>query len=190
MISKGWASSYKFLRNGSRQIVNFHIPGDFLGLRSILLRIADHSIEPVTPVAAAEIDVSAFRSSFQRSHRLARSFLWVASTDEAMVVERFIGVARRNAFDRTAHLLLELGERMKLVGLGTNAGYDCPLTQYHLADALGLTAIHVNRVLRQLRERGFVTFRNGRVTFHGFDNLASAVDYNTAYLDYKGSKIN
>jgi hypothetical protein len=79
-----------------------------------------------------------------------------------MVVEHLVNVGRRSALIRTAHLLLELGLRLQLVGLGSDSGFVCPLNQYLLADALGLTAIHVNRVLRQLRERGLVTFREGQ----------------------------
>ncbi len=85
-----------------------------------------------------------------------------------------------------AHFLLELGARLALVGMGSKAGYACPLTQYHLADALGLTAVHVNRVLRQLRERDLVTFRDGYVKFGSFDRLVALADFDPAYLDQTG----
>jgi CRP-like cAMP-binding protein len=79
--------------------------------------------------------------------------MWAASRDEAMVVEHLVNIGRRNAIERTAHFFMELAERLSLIGLGTEAEFKCPLTQFVLADALGLTAIHVNRVLRRLRER-------------------------------------
>lgn len=85
-----------------------------------------------------------------------------------------------------AHFLLELGARLALVGMGSKAGYTCPLTQYHLADALGLTAVHVNRVLRQLREAGLVTFRDGQVTFDNFDRLVALAEFDPGYLDQAG----
>ena len=103
--------------------------------------------------------------TLQQVPRLAAAVLWAASRDEAMVVEHLVSVSRRSALVRTAHLLLELGLRLQLVGLGWKAALPARLNQYLLADALGLTAIHVNRVLRQLRERGLVTFRDGRVSF-------------------------
>ncbi|MDN3720500.1 Crp/Fnr family transcriptional regulator [Roseibium salinum] len=103
-----------------------------------------------------------------------------------MVVEHLVGLGRRDADARMAHFLLELGSRLALVGMGGRAGYDCPLTQYHLADALGLSAVHVNRVLRQLRERGLVTFRNGRVTFDDYAALIDLADFDPAYLDQSG----
>jgi CRP-like cAMP-binding protein len=85
-----------------------------------------------------------------------------------------------------AHFLLELGSRLALVGMGSKEGYDCPLTQYHLADTLGLSAVHVNRVLRQLRESGLVTFRDGLVTFHDYGGLVDLAEFDPAYLDQTG----
>ncbi len=186
VLSDGWVSSYKVLRGGGRQIVDFQIPGDFLGLRSVLFRTADHNIEPITQVNASEFGASDMLKAFEASPRLAAAVLWSASCNEAVVVERLVSLGRRDATERTAHFLLELGARLKLVGLATKEGYRCPLSQYHLADALGLSAIHVNRVLRQLREEGFLTFRNGEVTFDDFDQLVKAADFDAAYLDYDG----
>jgi CRP-like cAMP-binding protein len=85
-----------------------------------------------------------------------------------------------------AHFLLELGARLKLVGMGDRSGFDCPLTQYHLADALGLSAVHVNRVLQHLREEGLVTFQKRRVVFDDFDRLQDLADFDPAYLDQDG----
>ena len=85
-----------------------------------------------------------------------------------------------------AHFLLELGARLKLVGVGDNSGFDCPLTQYHLADALGLSAVHVNRVLRHLREEGLVTFQKGRVIFDDISKLTVLAGFDPDYLDQEG----
>lgn len=104
--------------------------------------------------------------NFGKTPRLATAVLWAASRDEAMVVEHLVGIGRRDAKERTAHFLLELGARLKLVGLGSTSGYACPLSQYLLADVLGLSAVHVNCVLRELREDGLVTFQHGRVEIH------------------------
>ncbi len=120
---------------------------------------------------------------FRSQPRLAAAILWAASRDEAMVVEHLVGIGRRSALVRTAHLLIELGQRLQLVGLGSEAGYACPLSQYDLADALGLTAIHVNRVLRQLRERRLATFRGGRVELHDLPGLQALAEWHGGYLD-------
>jgi CRP-like cAMP-binding protein len=170
--------------NGTRQIVDFQIPGDFLGLRSALFRTADHNIEPVTRVEASVVIVADLLEAFGRTPRLATAVLWAASRDEAMVVEHLVGLGRRNAAERTAHYLLEFGARLKLVGLGTHAGYDCPLSQHMLADALGLSAVHLNRVLRQLRELGLLTFQKGHVTIDNLAGLTALADFDIAYLDH------
>jgi CRP-like cAMP-binding protein len=186
ILAKGWVCSYKIQPDGSRQIVDFQIPGDFLGLRSVLLHTSDHSIEPIVEIQAAEVLVSDLLDAFAQTPRLATAILWAVSRDEAMVVEHLVGLGRRDAEARMAHFLLELGARLALVGMGSKAGYSCPLTQYHLADTLGLSAVHVNRVLRRLREDGLVTFQNSQVTFKNYDGLVSLAEFDPAYLDQTG----
>ena len=186
ILAEGWACSYKNMANGNRQIVGFKIPGDFLGLRTVLLRTSDHNVEPVTPVEASEISAADLLNIFEERPRLSTAVLWTASRDEAILVEHLVGLGRRNAAERTAHFLLELAARLKLVGLGTKDAYACPLSQYLMADALGLSSVHVNRVLRELREAGLVTFHNGMVTFDDFDGLVALADFDRVYLDHDG----
>lgn len=186
VLVEGWACSYKLLPNGNRQVVDFQVPGDFLGLRSVLFRTSDHSVEAVTPIEAYEVLASDILDAFSKSPRLATAVLWAASRDEAMVVEHLVNIGRRTGEERMAHFLLELGTRLKLVGVGDKSGYSCPLTQYHLADALGLSAVHVNRILRHLREQGLVTFQKGLVTFDDLTRLKEVAAFDTAYLDQDG----
>jgi CRP-like cAMP-binding protein len=186
VLASGWASSYKILFDGTRQIVDFQIPGDFIGLRSVLFRTSDHNVEPITPVQASEVHQRDLLDAFTRTPRLATAVLWAASRDEAMVVEHLVDIGRRSAPVRMAHFLLELGARLRLVGLANRTGYDCPLSQYLLADALGLSAVHVNRVLRELREEGLVTFQKGRVVFDNYDGLVDFAGFDRDYLDHDG----
>lgn len=186
IVAEGWAFSYKILADGDRQIVNFQIPGDFLGVRSMLFRTSDHSVEPITPIEASEVTKNELFQTFAKTPRLATAVLWAVSRDEAMVVEHLVGVGQRPAAERTAHLLLELGARLKLVGMGDKTGFGCPLAQYHLADALGLSPIHVNRVLRDIRESGLMTFQKGRVFFDDYDSLVEFADFDRSYLDQDG----
>jgi CRP-like cAMP-binding protein len=165
-------------------VIDFSVPGDFMGLRSVLLRTSDHAFASVNDIIVSEVSARQMMDTFQRVPRLGAAILWAASRDEAMVVEHLVNIGRRSAMVRTAHLLLELGLRLQqLVGLGSDSGFACPLNQYLLADALGLTAIHLNRVLRQLRERGLVTFREGRVDFYDLAGLRSLAEYHSGYLD-------
>ena len=183
ILQQGWACCYKLLPDGGRQVIDFRLPGDFLGLRSVLLRTADHSSAAVTEAVVAEVPGQRMLASFQELPRLGAAILWAASRDEAMVVEHLVGIGRRSALVRTAHLMVELGLRLQLVGLGDAGGFACPLNQYALADALGLTAIHVNRVLRQLRERKLLTFRDGQVAFHDLPRLRQLAGHHGGYLD-------
>ena len=106
ILAAGWVCSYKLLPNGTRQIVDFQLPGDFLGLRSVLFRTADHYIEPVTDVEASEVGAGDLLDAFATTPRLATAVLWAASRDEAMVVEHLVDIGRRSAVERTAHVLL------------------------------------------------------------------------------------
>jgi CRP-like cAMP-binding protein len=186
ILADGWAFSYKMLADGSRQIIDFQIPGDFLGLRSILFRTADHSVAAITQIEASVVLAPDLFEGFAESARLATAVLWAASRDEAMVVEHLVNLGRRSAKKRVSHLLLELGARLNLVGLGDRTGYDCPLTQYHLADALGLTPIHLNRILRTLREEKMLRMKKGRVIIEDFDRLKAVAGFDTEYLDHDG----
>lgn len=183
ILEEGWASAYKMLPQGGRQIINFAIPGDFMGLRSVLLRTADHSFAAVTPIVVSEIPTAELLDSFRAMPRLGAAVLCAASREEAIVVEHLVSLGRRTALQRTAHLLIELGLRLELVGLGSATAYAFPVNQYLLADALGLTSIHVNRVLRTLRERRLVTLRHGYVTIHDADSLAELAHYHGGYLN-------
>src|SRR5918994_1711428 len=169
ILQEGWACAYKLLPDGGRRVIDFSVPGDFMGLRSVLLRTSDHAFAAVTDLVVAEVSARQMIDTFQRAPRLGAAILWAASRDEAMVVEHLVSIGRRNALVRTAHLLLELGLRLQLVGLG---------------------AIHVNRVLRQLRERGLVTFREGSVVFHDLAGLRSLAEYHSGYLDQNNGLAN
>ena len=130
VLRRGWACCYKLLPDGGRQVIDFRLPGDFLGLRSVLLRTADHSSAAVTGAVVAEVPARRMLATFRELPRLGAAILWAASRDEAMVVEHLVGVGRRGALARTAHLLVELGLRLELVGLGDAGGYACPLNQH------------------------------------------------------------
>ena len=182
VLQAGWACSYKDLPSGGRQIISFPIAGDFVGLRSILLRTADHSFEALTDSMVSSVDSAGMLQTFSEFPRLGAAILWAASRDEAMVVEHLVSIGRRRAIERTAHFFMELGERMLLVGLSAETEFECPLTQYVLADALGLSAIHVNRVLRELREHRLLTVQHGTATIHDLPGLRKLSGFQGGYL--------
>jgi len=183
VLQSGWACSYKDLSNGKRQIISFPIAGDCVGLRSVLLRTADHSFSALTDAVVSPVAGTDIVKCVTEYPRLGAALLWAASRDEAMVVEHLVNIGRRSAIERTAHFFMELAERLNLVGLASEAEFDCPLSQFVLADALGLTAIHVNRVLRQLRERDLLTLQKGIVKIHDLTGLRKLAEFEGGYLN-------
>jgi CRP-like cAMP-binding protein len=183
VLQAGWACSYKLLSDGARQIISFPIAGDIVGLRSVLLRTADHSFSALTDAVVNAVEGTHIMKCVTEFPRLGAALLWAASRDEAMVVEHLVNIGRRNALERTAHFFMELAERMSLIGQATETEFKCPLSQFVLADALGLTAIHVNRTLRQLRERKLLTVRKGTVTMHDLPALRKLAGFQGGYLN-------
>jgi CRP-like cAMP-binding protein len=177
ILQAGWACSFKLLPDGGRQIIGFPVPGDCIGLRSVLLRTSDHSFSALTDASVSSVEAPRMLQLFSDFPRLAAAILWATSRDEAMIVEHLVSIGRRTAIERTAHFILELSERLRLVGLATETEFPCPLNQYVLADALGLTAIHVNRVLRQLREKRLLTLKRGTVVIHDGAALAQLAGF-------------
>lgn len=177
ILQRGWACSFKLLPGGGRQIITFPVPGDCVGLRSVLLRTSDHTFTALTDAVVSRVEAPRMMDVFNEFPQLGAAILWAISRDEAMVVEHLVSVGRRSAIERTAHFFLELRDRLQLVGLAMNGRYQCPLNQYVLADALGLSAIHVNRVLRQLRERQLLTFHQQTVTIHDPMKLKALAGY-------------
>jgi CRP-like cAMP-binding protein len=177
IVQSGWGCSSKILADGGRQVITFPVPGDCVGLRSVLLRTADHSVTALTDVVVSKVEVPRMLEIFREFPHLGAAFLWATSRDEAMVVEHLASIGRRSAIARTAYFFLELYDRLKLVGLVPDGQFFCPLTQYELADALGLSAIHVNRVLRRLRERDLMTVKDHMVTLHNERALKALAGY-------------
>ena len=183
ILQSGWAYCYKLLPDGGRQVITFSLPGDFMGLRSVLLRTSDHSFASLSDLTISAIAVPRMIRVFSEFPRLAAALLWAVSRDEAVMVEHLVGVGRRSAIERVAHFFLELGQRLELVGMASDTKFECPLNQYLLADALGLTAIHINRVLRQLREQNLITLKAHHVVIDDVNGLKKLAGFDSAYLD-------
>jgi CRP-like cAMP-binding protein len=183
VLQAGWACSYKLLPDGARQIISFPIAGDIVGLRSVLLRTADHSFSALTDAVVSPVEGTHIMRCVTEFPRLGAALLWAASRDEAMVVEHLVSIGRRNAIERMAHFFMELAERLTLIGQTTETEFKCPLSQFVLADALGLTAIHVNRTLRHLRERRLLTLRRGTVVIHDLPALRKLAGFQGGYLN-------
>jgi len=145
---------------------------------------AQHAFVSITELHVIEANARAVVAAMTRSQPMAQALLSIAWRQNNIMAEHLVNLGRRSALARTAHLLLELGERLKVAGQVDNQGYDCPLTQYDLADALGLTAIHINRMLRELREYGLLSLRRNRVEFLDYAGLVELAQFDGKYLEY------
>ncbi len=178
----GFACRYKTLASGQRQIMAFHVPSDLCDLTSLLSDKLDHSIGTLT---AAKVVLVPYASilSWTRSHPGLTKLLWrVTLLDAAMTREWIVNVGRRTAYQRTAHLLCEHLARMHRAGLASGLTCGMPMTQVELADALGLTPVHVNRVLQILRGEGLIELSDGRLSVPDWHAIKEAAGFDPSYL--------
>lgn len=185
IVYSGWGCICTDLMDGERQILDFPLKGEFVASRAFEGE-ASESFIAQTKLLVFEAPAKAFAASLTLSPRLAAFLPGAIARQRAILVQHMTNLGRRSALIRTAHLLLELGTRLEKTGEGRRHGFECPLTQYDLADALGLTAIHVNRMLRDLRERGYLEFRHGSVHFLNREGLVRFAGFDPGYLRLPG----
>jgi len=183
LLESGWGIRYKLLSDGRRQILNFVLPGDFVGLRASLFGIQDQTVELITAAIAATVPSARIMDLFRSHPKLAAAVSWSSAREEAMMADHIVRLGRRNAYERMAHLLLELLRRLQAVGLAGDRGFDLPATQETLGDFLGLSVVHVNRTLRRLREEMLIAQENGRVRLLDIPRLEAIADFESPHLD-------
>jgi CRP-like cAMP-binding protein len=182
-IVEGFALRYKIMEGGKRQIFSFHIPGDTPDLQSLHLSVMDHSLATLTPCKLAFIPHDALRALIGAHPRIG-DILWRDTLiDAAVFREWMVGMGRRSAYTRIAHLQCEVFMKLQVVGLAKD--YSClfPTTQAEIGDALGLSTVHVNRSLKQLRtERLIGSHKKGTLTILDWEGLQKAGEFDRAYL--------
>lgn len=182
LLVEGFACRYKDLADGQRQIMEIHLPGDFIDLHGFLLNRLEHNLASLTPVKLATVPHDRLRAITERHPHLARMLWFSTLLDAAIHRERILSVGRRSALARIAHLMCELNLRLEVVGIAADGRYPLPITQSDIADATGLTAVHVNRMLKQLRDQQLLTFRGGEVVIHEWDRLQRVAEFSSGYL--------
>lgn len=182
IIENGWAFSHAITADGRRQILEFHLPGDMLGIEAVGRMETPHGVETITEVALCVLPKHRMETLMRREATLAFSFACVISRDRAVLAERLASLGRRAASARVAHLLLELHARLMQRGMAEPDGCALPLRQAHIADAVGLTVEHTNRALAELRRDGLATLRDGRLTVHDRRALVELSGWDDAYL--------
>ncbi len=182
VVLSGWAYRYRKVAEGRRQIVALLLPGDVCDHKVLVLRAMDHSIAALTAVTVAEVSGDEFEALTAGRPHIAEALHWDMLASVSVQREWLVNLGRRSALERVAHLFCEVSMRLRAIGLETRDGLPFPLTQIDLADALGLSAVHVNRTLQDLRSRGLLHLSGQHLSFPDFDALAKLALFSPAYL--------
>lgn len=189
LVESGFVSRVKTLESGSRQIVAFHLPGDAVDLQSIMFVDTDHTIQTHTPARTYWIPHRDILDLTVRRPAIARS-LWLDTLIDASIFRDWTAnVGQRRAQARIAHLMLELGERFRAIGMVRDDSFELPITQVALAEALGLSLVHLNKSLQALRHEGYFRASGRRVSLKDVDKIAKATGFDPSYLHLDSSLI-
>lgn len=182
LVLTGLAARYKLLPNGERQIMAFLVPGDLCDVEVFILDEMDHGIFAVSDVQCALIHKDKVEEMLTESSSLTKALWWSTMTDSAVLRERIVDHGRRDARERLAHLLYEMLIRYRIVGLSKDETYEFPVTQEELADATGMTPVHVNRTLKQLRDDGLIELKGKVVSILDTAAVKEVAQFNPNYL--------
>lgn len=175
-VLEGWVMLYELLPDGRRQILNFALPGAVLGFHRDAAAPMPYGAQALTPVRLCTVAADRLRPFLERHPAVTLQLAWLIERDEALAFAHLTSVGRRTARERLAHLLVELFLRVRIALGCAGTSIPLPLTQTHLGDALGLTPVHVNRTLRELRTDGLVELRQGRLTVPDLAALAAVAE--------------
>jgi CRP-like cAMP-binding protein len=181
-VHDGWLFRYKILHNGSRQIVDFILPGQFFGLQACFFKRSLYSVATVTEASLSTVPLGVIDKVFEQNLELSKILFWSAVCESAILGEHLIDAGRRSAYERVTHLLLELFVRLTRVGKTEGMTFYMPLTQELIGDALGLTTVHVNRTLRSLRADKLIEIDGKSMTILDFEALSLLSDFENSYL--------
>ncbi len=182
VMIEGWGFRYKILPNGLRQITAFLMPGDACDLHLGMLAEMDHSIQTLTPARVAMISRVDMEQLMDRHRGIARAMYVAQLIDEATLRAWIVSMGRRTSIERVAHLMCELYARARVIGLAPTAEFVLPASQIVLADALGMTAVHINRILKELRLAGAMSIRRGSLHIIDAPKLAIIAGFDENYL--------
>lgn len=189
LLVEGWACRYKQLENGKRQITGVFLPGDLCEPFGALPATIDYTLSALTPVLLARVAPHDMLRVARASPRIEEALWWDLLLTGALDREHMVSLGRRSATERLGHFFCEMHLRMGMVGLADQSSYDLPFTQADLADLLGLSAVHVNRSLQELRGSGLLSFRGRRATIHNVRALRELSMFDPAYLPVRGTVL-
>lgn len=176
-LYRGWAFRYKTLSDGRRQILNFLLPGDLIGVQANLLDVSPHAVETLTDAEFCVFSRRRLWDLYANFPELAFDITWLTAHEEGMVDDNLLSVGRRSAAERVAALLMHLYKRAHSLGLVETDGLLLPVTQQHIADALGISLVHTNKTMRRLAHRGLFQYRRSRLQLTNPRALERLADY-------------
>jgi len=182
LLLEGLVCRYKLLADGKRQILAFQFPGDIFDAQSFILQKLDHSIGTLTPCRVAVLPHATMLAITERYPRIGRAIWKDTLVDAAVFREWMTSIGRRTAHARIAHLMCEVFLRLRAVSLADGYAIPWPMTQAEIGDAMGLSLVHVNRTIQELRSAGLITLRDQRLTILDWEGLKAAGDFDLAYL--------
>lgn len=185
LLLSGFAYRHKLAGNGARQILSIHMRGDLIDLQNSLLGTADHNVQMMTDGALALIPIQAVVDLAYRMPAVGIAMWYDTLVDASIFREWILNVGRRDAFTAIAHLLCEFAMRAEAAEIAQTAHYELPLTQEQLADAVGLTPVHVNRTLMRLEEEGHIRRNRRVIEIDDWQNLAKVADFQSRYLHFR-----
>jgi len=182
LLIEGFCVRAKTTSDGGRQILSVHIAGDVPDLQSLYLHVMDHDLITLTECTLGFISHLALRDICRRQPSVAEAFWRDSLIDAAIFREWIVNVGQRAGINRIAHLLMELRERLRVIGKVNGPEFELPLTQEQLGEAMGITAVHANRILKQLHREGVLKFQRGRITVLDEDKFGDVADFDGLYL--------
>lgn len=187
----GWACRYKTLEDGRRQIIAFFVPGDMCDLNIFILREMDHSIAPLTPITLVEIPHETLNEITATHPRITQALWWETLVNAAIQREWTVNLGQRTALERLSHLLCELFFRLRAVGRTEGNACEFPITQSDLGDTVGLSTVHVNRTLQDMRASGLISLAGRELIIHDLERLQRTAMFNPNYLhlDHEGRHL-
>jgi CRP-like cAMP-binding protein len=182
LLLDGWMARSKDLAGGERQVTELHLAGDFADLHGFTLKRLDHDVATLSECRVAVIPHERIREMTEKHPRLGRIYWLSTNVDAAIQRELALSLGQRSAISRMAHLFCELYVRLDVVGRTSDSGYEFPLTQRELSECLGLTVVHANRTLQELRRRGLIELENRRLKIRDRGGLEGIAQFDSGYL--------
>lgn len=182
LLIDGWLARSKDLPGGERQVTQLHVAGDFADLHSFTLKCLDHDVMTLSDCIIGVAPHDRIKDVTERFPKIARYYWFSTNVDAAITRELALSLGQRSAISRMAHLFCELHVRLDAVGHARDDGFDFPLTQRELSECLGLTVVHVNRTIQELRRRGLVELENRQLTILDRRGLEGVAEFDPSYL--------